>query len=219
MEPIMLSRLLTVRHCVVLSCLILPNLGTSCPSTPVLDPTPGVSVAGTYSGTVGTTTNVVTQLPRTDSTNTTGSGSFSITLAANGKPLSVQIGYDNHGSPVSTFVVDYASMTTGQTSPFPSGSTADGYTQTGGITAKEVTFSTAGFHIVVEDNGSITYTSGSQTGITTGGLTTSTYDGKVDGNVLTYTEVVTSNQTLKVNGAMTGYSDTVIRVSGSLTKQ
>jgi hypothetical protein len=219
MEPIMLSRLLTARHCVVLSCLILPNLGTSCPSTTPLTPISGVSVAGTYSGTVGTATNVVTQLPLTGSTNTTGSGSLSFTLADNGKPLSVQIGYDNHGSPVSTFVADYASMTTGQTSPFPTGSSADGYTQTGGITAKEVTFSSAGFHIVIEDNGSITYTSGSQAGITTGGLTTSTYDGKVDGNVLTYTETVTSTQTLKVNGAMTGYSDTVIHVTGPLTKR
>ena len=215
----MLFRFRPAWHCLVLSCVILPNLGTSCPTTLPVTPTTGVSVAGTYSGTVSNTTKVVTQLPLTGSTTTTGTGTLSITLAANGKPLSVQIGYDNNGSPVSTLDVEYASMTTGQTAAFPTGSTAEGYTQTGGITAKEVTFSGTGFHIVVEDNGSLTHTSGSQAGITTGGLTTSTFDGAVSGNVLTYTESVTSAQTLKVNGATTGASESTIRVSGSLTKE
>ncbi|HVP11178.1 MAG TPA: hypothetical protein VMV94_08350 [Phycisphaerae bacterium] len=219
----MLPRCSNRLFCLALACIVLPNLGTSCPSTLPLDPndpnSAGVSVAGTYTGTVSNTTTTLTQLPRSGSSTTTGTGTFTLTVGAYGKPTAVQIGFDNHGSPVSTFVIDYASMTTGQTTPFPTGSTSDGWSQTGGITAKEVTFSGTGFHIVVEDNGALTYTSGSQAGITIGGLTTSTFDGKISGDVLTYTELVASHQTTQQYGATTGSSETTIHVTGSLAKQ
>jgi hypothetical protein len=215
----MMSRFPNTRYCLVVACLLLPSLGTSCPTETVLPVTPGVSVAGTYSGTVSNTTKVVTQLPTTGSTTTTGTGTLSFTLADDGEPLAVQVGFDNNGSSVSTFVIGYASLNQGVAEPFPAGSAEQGYTQTGAITAKEVSFSGTGFHFVIENTGSTTYLVGSQTGITEGGTTMSTFDGEVVGNTLTYTESVIADQTVTLSGALIGSSHTTIQVRGSLNKQ
>jgi hypothetical protein len=220
MESTMLSRLPDRWKCIAIACILLPALGTSCPTTNPIDPnSPTTSVAGTYSGTAVDKTTVNTQLPQSGTTSTQGSGILSFTLNAYGQPTAVQVGFDNNGVLVSSFEISFASMSQGTPVNLPAGSAAEGYSQTGTITATAISFTGTGFHIVIQDNGSITYLSGVQAGLTQGGVTTSTYDGTVSGNILNFTESTLTAQTTKFNGATIGMSQIATTVTGSLTRQ